>query len=100
MLIVQALVTPGGNGNGASLSQPLAESSSAASSISSSEGATTAESKSGSNGRKPRRSKSEKSAEAAVVPLSADLGVMHVCDFVECKLPPEDWYLASKNRRT
>lgn len=49
--------------------------------------------------RKPRKQKS-KSSRKLGVPLSADLGVMHLCDFTECKLPAEDWYLASKSRRT
>ena len=58
------------------------------------EGATS-DATSSQNGKKLRKGRSKKS-----VPPSADLGVMHVCDFVECKLPAEDWYLASKNRRT
>ncbi len=49
--------------------------------------------------RKPRKQRS-KSSRSSVVPVSADLGVTHVCDFTECKLPAEDWYLASKTRRT
>lgn len=48
------------------------------------------------NGRKPRKRRSKSNGAIS----SKELGVMHVCDFTECKLPPEDWYLASKNRRT
>ncbi len=50
---------------------------------------------SGQTAKKLRKSRSKKS-----MPVNADLGVVHVCDVVECKLPAEDWYLASKNRRT
>jgi hypothetical protein len=56
--------------------------------------------------RRPRSSRSRsgrdslKGGAAAVVPLSGDLGVVHICDFTECRLPAEDWYISSKNRRT
>ncbi|BDA47734.1 probable endonuclease G, mitochondrial [Coccomyxa sp. Obi] len=58
-------------------------------------GGASSDANSSQTGKKLRKSRSKKS-----VPMSADLGVVHVCDVVECKLPAEDWYLASKNRRT
>lgn len=53
------------------------------------------------DGKKPkrRRKKADKSSSTAQIELSRDK-LMHICDFTECRLPAEDWYVHSKAPRT
>ena len=54
------------------------------------------------NVKRPRRRKAKwKGSELEAASLKGSRGtLMHVCQFTECKLPAEDWYVHSKARRT